>query len=382
MTSHLFQPLTLGPFELTNRIAVSPMCQYSADDGSATDWHLQHLMQLAISGAGLVMVEATAVERSGRITHGCLGLYSDSNERHLARVMSAARAVAPPGARFGLQLAHAGRKASVRLPWQGGKPLAPGEALSGALSDDPWPTVAPSALPFAEGWHTPTALTEAGLGRIVAAFVQAAERAVRIGFDVLELHFAHGYLGHQFFSPLANQRDDDYGGSLANRMRMPFRLADAVHAAVSKASAAVAIGARITATDWVDGGVTLDETIALARGLRERGVSYVCVSSGGVAPAQVPTTPAFLAPYAERVRHEAAITTRFSGLIADALRAEAIIAAGQADQVALGRAFLDDPRWVWQAADRLGATVSVPPQYQRSRPAVWAGAGLARPKDG
>lgn len=367
MASTLFSPLALGSLELPNRIVVSPMCQYAADDGSATDWHLQHLMNLALGGAGLVMVEATAVERRGRITHGCLGLYSDHNERSLARVLAACRAVAPVGTRFGIQLAHAGRKASVHVPWQSG-----GKALTAA--EDAWPTVAPSALPFTETWPTPHALDATELTALVAAFVQAAERAVRIGFDVLELHFAHGYLGHELTSPLSNHRTDEYGGSLANRHRFPLRLAHAVLAAVGDRAA---VGARISASDYADGGGTVEDAVALAAALRDLGGRYACVSSGNVVPAKVPTTPGYNVPFAARVRGASGLTTRVAGLIAAPEQAEAIVASGQADLVALARAFLDDPRWVWHAADRLGATVVYPPQYERSKPASWPAAQLA-----
>ena len=219
---HLFSPLDLGPVTLPNRIVVAPMCQYSADDGSATDWHLQHLMQLAISRAGLVMLEATGVTRSGRISQRCLGIYSDENEAAIARVVKAARSVAAPGTRFGIQIAHAGRKASTHVPWEGGKPLGPGEGA--------WQTVAPSAVPFFEGGPPPAALDEAGLAEVKAAFCQAAERAARAGLEVIELHAAHGYLLHEFVSPLSNHRTDQYGGSLENRMRFPLEVAAAVRA--------------------------------------------------------------------------------------------------------------------------------------------------------
>ena len=214
MTPKLFTPLAIGPVSVPNRIAVSPMCQYSADDGAMNDWHLQHLMQLAMSGAGLVMVEATHVERRGRITHHCVGLYSDANEASLARVLTAAKRVAPKGTIFGLQLAHAGRKGSAQRPWEG----------RGALEahQDPWSTVAPSAIPFAHGWHTPDALDVAGLARIKEAFVASVERALRLGFTVIELHCAHGYLMHNFLSPLSNTRTDGYGGSPEKRMRFPL----------------------------------------------------------------------------------------------------------------------------------------------------------------
>ncbi len=367
--THLFSPLSLGPITLPNRIAVSPMCQYSACDGSATDWHLQHLMQLAIGRAGMVVVEATAVERAGRISHGCLGLYSDANEAALARVLDPARRVAAPGTCFAIQLAHAGRKASCQAPFQGGKPLPRGE--------DPWPTVAPSAVPFAEGWHVPEALDAKGLERIVNAFRQAAERAVRLGFDAIELHGAHGYLLHEFLSPVSNKRSDAYGGSAENRMRLPLEVMQAVRAVVPRT---IALGARITGSDWADGGLTVDDAVAFAKALEKIGADYVCVSSGGnVATAKIPLAPGYQVPFAAKVKAATGIATRAVGLIATPEQADAIIAEGQADFVALARAFLDDARWVWHAAERLGAEISYPPQYARVSRAIWPGAALVRP---
>jgi 2,4-dienoyl-CoA reductase-like NADH-dependent reductase (Old Yellow Enzyme family) len=366
---HLFSPLELGPVTLANRIAVSPMCQYSAEDGSATDWHFQHLMQLAMTGAGLVVVEATAVERIGRITHGCLGLYSDGNEAALKRALAAARRVAPKGTRFAIQLAHAGRKASCHVPWQGGKPLS--------QSESPWQTVGPSAIPFAEGGAAPTALDEAGLERVAAAFRQAAERAVRLGFEAVELHNAHGYLLHEFISPLSNKRTDGYGGSPEKRMRFPLEVARAVRAAVPRR---VALGARITGTDWAEGGLTPDDAVAHAAALKAAGFDYVCVSGGGAVPQmKIPLGPGYQVPMAAKVRAETGIITRAVGLIVEPAQAEAIVASGQADFVAMARAFLDNPRWVWHAAERLGTSVAYPPQYARAAASVWPGAAMARP---
>ncbi len=366
---HLFDPLAVGPIELPNRIAVAPMCQYSAEDGTATDWHLQHLMQLAISRAGLVMMEATAVEPAGRITRRCLGLYSDANEAAIARVLSAARRIAAPGTRFGIQLAHAGRKAACHTPWEGGKPLT--EAEGG------WETFAPSAMPFAEGGPAPTALDEAGLARIKAAFCQAAQRAVRLGLEVIELHAAHGYLLHEFVSPLSNKRTDAYGGSLENRMRFPLEVARAVR---ETTPANVALGARITGTDWADGGLTADDAVKFAAALKGAGYHYVCVSGGGAVPQmKIPLGPGYQVPMAAQVRAQAGIVTRAVGLIVEPAQAEAIVASGQADFVALARAFLDDPRWVWHAAEGLGATILFPPQYARVARAQWPGAAMARP---
>jgi 2,4-dienoyl-CoA reductase-like NADH-dependent reductase (Old Yellow Enzyme family) len=370
MTSKLFTPFDLGPVRLPNRIVVAPMCQYSADDGCANDWHLQHWMQYGYSGAGLFMVEATAVERHGRITHGCLGLYSDANEAAARRALDAARRVAVGGTRFGIQIGHAGRKASAQRPWEGGKALGP--------DADPWTAMAPSAIPFDEGWPAPRAVDRRDLDRIRAAFVAAVGRAIRAGFDVIELHGAHGYLLHSFLSPVANRRSDEYGGSLENRMRFPLEVAQAVREAVP---ARVALGMRLSVTDWSDQGLTVEESVVVANRLKALGFDFVCASSGGVTPAiKVPVAPNYQVPLAARIRHEAGIATRAVGLIVDPEQAEGIVAEGKADMVAMARAFLDNPRWVWHAAQRLGAPVAYPPQYDRLRPGAWPGLTLVRPQ--
>lgn len=362
MTSALFSPIRLAGLELANRIAVSPMCQYSADDGSATDWHLMHLGMLANSGAGLVVVEATHVERHGRITHGCLGLYSDDNEAALARVVYQARRAGH--ARFGIQLAHSGRKGSAQRPWEGGGALKAGE--------DPWQTIAASPLPFGDGWHTPREATESDMDRVRDAFVNSARRAVRIGLDAIELHMAHGYLAHNFMSPLSNKRTDQYGGSFENRMRFPLSIARAVRAVVSRT---VPLGARITGSDWTEGGLTPDDAVTFASALKAVGLDFVCISSGGISADARPTLVANTnVQFAEKVRREAGIATRTVGLIATPRQAEAIVAEGKADMVALARAMLDDPHWGWHAAQLLGAEVARPRQYQRAAPKVWAGA--------
>jgi 2,4-dienoyl-CoA reductase-like NADH-dependent reductase (Old Yellow Enzyme family) len=364
MTPALFSPITLGSLKLPNRIAVAPMCQYSADDGSATDWHLQHWMTLAMSGAGMVTIEATGVTRAGRISHGCLGLYSDDNEAAAQRTLAAARRVAQADTKFGIQLAHAGRKASTHRPWQGGGPLG--------HHDDPWQTVGPSAVPYAHDWHVPHALDEGGIEHTIAAFATAAERAVRAGFDFIELHFAHGYLVHEFLSPLANKRTDHWGGPLENRMRLALATAAAVKASVP---AGFPIGARLSVTDWVDGGFNPDEAVVVARALKQAGIVYICCSSGGVDPAQkVPTAPSYQVFLAERVRRDAGVPTRAVGLIDDPHVANTIILEGKADLVAFGRAMLADPRWPWRAAAALGAPMHHVPQYARSIPLVdkWA----------
>jgi 2,4-dienoyl-CoA reductase-like NADH-dependent reductase (Old Yellow Enzyme family) len=371
MTAHLFTPIEVGGLTFPNRIAVAPMCQYSATDGTASDWHMQHWMTLAMSGAGSVTVEATAVERRGRITHGCLGIYSDDNEAAARRTLDAARRVAPQATQFGMQLAHAGRKASTKAPWEGGAPLAPEE--------DAWQTVAPSAIPFAEGWHVPTPLDEAGIERVVEAFVTAARRAERAGFDFVELHGAHGYLMHEFLSPFSNQRSDRWGGSLENRMRLILTVAKAVREALPER---IMLGARLSVTEWADGGFSIDEAVEVARALKDAGVAFICASSGGnwaKAQASIPQTPGFLVPYAERIRREAGIVTRAVGLITTPEQAEAIVAEGRADIVALARAMLADPRWPWRAAAALGGPIVTPPQYARSAPTMqqWVAATAA-----
>jgi 2,4-dienoyl-CoA reductase-like NADH-dependent reductase (Old Yellow Enzyme family) len=366
--SRLFASLNLGKVAFSNRVVVSPMCQYSADDGVAGDWHLQHLLQYGYSGAGLITLEATAVERRGRITHGCLGLYSDPCEAALDRVIRAARRFAGP-ARFGIQLAHAGRKASAHLPWEGGKPLGPAE--------DPWPIVAPSPMPFAEGWPMPEAMNEEAMERVLNAFVDAARRAARIGFDVVEMHAAHGYLLHEFLSPLSNRRTDAWGGSLENRMRFPLAVASAIRAALPRE---IVLGARITGTDWTEEGWLSDDAVVFSRRLQDLGAGYVCVSSGGIIPSvHIPVAPGYNVPFAGRVKRETGLTTQVVGMIIQPRQAEEIIASGQADMVCLARAFLDDPRWVWHAAEELNATVHYPSQYERARRSAWPGAAMLRP---
>ncbi len=368
MSAHLFSPVTIGGLTLANRIAVSPMCQYRAVDGSANDWHLQHLGSLSLSGAGVVIVEAIAVEPAGRITPACLGLYSDANEAALERVLATCRRWG--NTRLGIQLAHAGRKASVQVPWQGGKPLATAEGA--------WQRVGASAIPFDAGWPAPQELDERGLTRIRDAFAAAAQRADRLGFDLVELHGAHGYLLHSFVSPIANRRTDNYGGSPDKRMRFPLEVAAAVRAVWPREKA---LGMRITGSDWIAGGLTSADAAIFAAALKDAGLDYVCVSSGGISPqARVTVGPGYQVPFAETVKRGAPIAVQAVGMIAEPRQAEAIIAEGRADCVALARAFLDDPRWSWHAADALGADISCPPQYRRARPDLWPGAALARPQ--
>lgn len=364
MPSQLFTPITLNKLTLPNRIAVSPMCQYSAVDGNATDWHMQHLTGLALSGAGLLMIEATAVEPAGRISHHCLGLYSEANETALGHVLQACRKYSRTP--IGIQLAHAGRKGSAQVPWEGGQPLKP--------DAKPWTTFAPSALPYDDHWPVPVALDRSGMERIMSALAAAASRAARIGIDVVEIHAAHGYLLNEFFSPLSNRREDEYGGSLENRMRFPLECARAVRDAWPSDRV---LGARISGSDWVEGGTTIEETVRFAQELKRIGYHYVCVTSGALSPKQkINIAPGYQVPFAAEVRAKAQIPTRAVGMIVTPQQAEEIIASGKADMVALARAFLDDPRWAWHAADVLGANVDAPPQYARGRAQAWPGAKL------
>ena len=364
MSNTLFTPIDIAGAAFANRIVVSPMCQYSAVDGCATDWHLAHLGMLCGSGAALVVVEATHVERYGRITHGCMGLYSDDCEAALARVVAFCRRSGT--AKLGIQLAHAGRKASAQRPWQGGGPLGPDE--------DPWPTIAPSALPFGPGWPEPSAMTDHDIEKVHADFTAAAARAVRIGFDAIELHMAHGYLAHSFMSPLSNRRTDRYGGPAENRMRFARELVEAVRRVVPRH---IALGARITGSDWLDGGLGPADAVFCTKVLKEAGLDYVDVSSGGIsAEARNPATPGYNVLIAEKIRRETGIVTRAVGLIVTPRQAEAMVAEGKVDMVALARAMLDDPHWGWHAARELGRTIKRPNQYQRSAPEFWPGVAM------
>ena len=358
--SQLFSPIKLAGLELANRVVVAPMCQYSSEDGCLTDWHMSHLGMLANSGAGLLVVEATHVERHGRITHGCAGLYSDANEAAMQKVIDHCRRIGT--AKLGIQLAHAGRKASAQRPWEGGGPLKPDQ--------DPWPTIAPSAIPFGEGWHVPREMTLDDIARVREAFVAAAMRSVRIGFDLIELHYAHGYLAHSFLSPVSNKRTDQYGGSLENRMRFGRELARAVRAVVPKH---IPLGTRISAMEWRDDGFTADETVTYSKALKAEGLDFIDCSSGGItADTRNPIDPGYNVPIAERVKKEAGIPTRVVGLILTPAQAEAIVANGKADMIAMARAFLNDPRWGWHAAAELGAEVARVNQYLRVGPKLWA----------
>ncbi|MBW8897226.1 MAG: NADH:flavin oxidoreductase/NADH oxidase [Massilia sp.] len=354
--SQLFTPIDLGPLHLSNRIAIAPMCQYSADEGLATDWHMIHLGHLALSGAGILIIEATAVTPEGRISAQDLGLWSDEHTAALAPVIQSIRRYSP--IKVAIQLAHAGRKASSAVPWEGGASIAPG--------DGGWQTVSASSVPHAEGEHPPVALDAAGLARVRDGFVDAARRSLALGLDAIEIHSAHGYLLHQFLSPLANRRDDEYGGSVENRMRFPLEVFAAVRAAMP---ASMTVGVRISATDWVDGGWDVESSVVYAKALERAGCQFMHVSSGGVSPLQkIPLGPGYQMAFAERIKRETAMPVIGVGLITEADHAERIVAGGQADMVALARAMLYDPRWPWHAAVQLGAQIEAPPQYWRSQP--------------
>lgn len=353
----LFTPISIGKLSLANRIVIAPMCQYSAEDGKATDWHLIHYGGLSHSGAGLLTIEATAVSPEGRISYADLGLYSDDCAAALGRTLAGIRRwSAMP---IAVQLAHAGRKASTDLPWRTG-------ALLPASHERGWPTVAPSALPFRAGDEAPAALDRDGLARIRKAFAEAAKRAGDLGIDAVQIHAAHGYLLHQFLSPLSNHRGDAYGGSLENRLRFPLEVFDAVRDAFP-AERPVTI--RVSATDWADGGWDIEGTVAFAKALEARGCDAIHVSSGGLAEHQrIVLGPNYQVPFARAVKAAVKMPVVAVGLITEPEQAEAIVATGDADLVAVARTVLYDPRWPWHAAAALGASIRVPDQYLRSQP--------------
>lgn len=331
--SQLFTPRAVGPLTLKNRIVIAPMCQYSAIDGVPQPWHAQHLGRLALSGAGLVIVEATGVEAEGRISPADTGLWNDAQEAAFTSLLKDIRTYSDTP--IGIQLAHAGRKASTHAPWDGGQALAP--------ADGAWITSAPSALPFKDTWHTPTALDEAGMQRVIDAFVSAAARAERAGFDLVELHAAHGYLLSEFLSPLSNVRTDEYGGSIENRMRFPLRVATALREAWPKA-----LGVRFNGSDWVEGGLSIEDVQTFAKALYEIGYDYLHVTSGGnVAIARIPGgEPNYQVPFAEAVKAVVPEANVIAvGMIYEPAQAEAIVAEGRADFVGVARAVLDDPNW-------------------------------------
>lgn len=356
MAGTLFTPLDLRDVRLINRVVVAPMCQYMATDGVPSDWHLVHLGQFALASPGLILVEATGVNAEGRISPGCTGLYSDESESAFARIVRFCRSVGR--SRIGVQLSHAGRKASTTAPWDGG-----GEVEGGG-----WQTVAPSAVPYLPGWQVPVALDAEAIARVKQDFVAAARRAVRIGMDLVELHAAHGYLLHQFLSPITNRRTDAYGGSLEKRMRFPLEVFEAVRA-IFPAEKPVIV--RLSATDWIDGGWDVASSVALCRELKSLGCDMVHVSSGGLDQRQkIVVGPGYQVGFSETIRREAEIATIAVGQITQPLQAETIVRTGQADLVALARGMLWDPRWTWRAAVELGDEIDLPAPYARSNPAL------------
>lgn len=353
--SQLFSSLKIGDIQFRNRIFVSPMCQYSGRDGMPNDWHLVHLGSRAVGGAGMVCVEATAVTPEGRISPGDTGLWSDAQAEAFVRIT---RFLREQGTVPAIQLAHAGRKGSADVPWHGGKPLA--DAAGG------WTTLAPSAIPFAEDFPLPYELSLTDLDNLVAAFVAAAKRARDAEFDCLELHMAHGYLLHEFLSPLANRREDDYGGSLENRMRLPLRVAAAVRE-VWPANLPLLV--RISASDWMEGGWDLVQSLELCRRLKDLGMDLIDCSSGGMVPnAVIPAGPGYQTAFAERIRHEVGIATIAVGMITEPVQAEHILRTGQADAVMLARELLRDPYWPLHAAQALHSDIMWPVQYERAKP--------------
>ena len=356
-TAKLFTPLKVGNVELRNRILIAPMCQYSAVDGRMTDWHLIHLGHLALSGAALLTIEATAVLPEGRITYADVGLWSDETEEAIARTIESVRRWS--NMPIAIQLAHAGRKASSEVPWKGGAHLPPDHSYG-------WQTVSASPIPYSEQSHAPTALDTDECERVRDAFANAARRAARLGLDAVQIHAAHGYLLHQFLSPLSNHRVDRYGGSLENRMRFPLEVFDAVRASFP---AERAVTVRVSGTDWAEGGWDIEQTVAFARALEQRGCSAVHVSSGGLTPKQrIPVGPNYQVPLARAVKQATSLPVVAVGLITEFEQAEAIVSTGDADLIALARAILFNPRWPWHAAAHFGAKVRAPNQYLRSQP--------------
>ena len=360
MSSKLFAPIKLRDLELANRVVVAPMCQYSAENGNMTDWHMLHLGSLSNSGAGLLIVEATGVELIGRITHGCTALENDENEAAMARVIASCKRYGT--AKIGIQLGHAGRKASCKRPWES-------KAVSDPLTDDAWQTKSASAVAYAPGWHVPSAYTLAEIEQLKATFVAATRRAERIGFDLIEIHGAHGYLLHQFISPLSNKRTDQYGGSRENRIRLPLEIYAAMREVWPKHKP---LGIRISAVDWVEGGLTIEDSIFFAQKLKDAGCDFIDVSSGGNDPSQkIVLGPGYQVHFAEAIKKATGMPVMAVGLITEPEQAEAVVASGQADMVALARGFLDDPHWAWHAAWKLGAEVPVSVQYARATLKTW-----------
>lgn len=355
MPPRLFSPFTLRSLALRNRIVVSPMCQYSSDDGLPTDWHFVHLGSRAVGGAALVIVEATAVSPEGRISPADSGIWSDRHAEAFRRITAFIKA---QGACAGIQLAHAGRKASTDVPWRGGHAVGPDKGG--------WQPIAPSPVPFSMHHPTPREIAREEIPALVEQFVDATHRAEKAGFDVVELHMAHGYLCHEFLSPIANHRSDEYGGSLDRRMRFPLEVARAVRDAWP---ADRPLLVRISGSDWIEGGWDLDQSVVFSRALKEIGIDLIDCSGGGIAPgASIPVGPGYQVPFAEAIRREAGIPTAAVGLITEPAQSEQIVGTGQADLVVLARELLRDPYWPLRAASVLGADVAWPPQYERAKP--------------
>ncbi|MGO4167172.1 NADH:flavin oxidoreductase/NADH oxidase [uncultured Novosphingobium sp.] len=356
----LFEPITIGNLTLDNRIVIAPMCQYSAENGRMTDWHTIHLGNLAQSGAGILTIEASAVSPEGRISYADVGLWDDATEQAMGQVLESVRRWSDMP--IAIQLAHAGRKASTAKPWDGGAQIAPDH-------ENGWQTVSASDLPFLPDENPPEALDREGLARIRDAFADAARRAARLGIDAVQIHGAHGYLLHQFLSPLSNKREDEYGGSLENRMRFPLEVYDAVRAAFP---ADKPVTMRVSGTDWVEGGWDVEQSIAFAKALEARDCAAYHVSSGGLDAAQtIPVGPNYQVPLARKVKDAVSMPVIAVGLITEPEQAEAIIATGEADMIALARTVLYDPRWPWHAAAALGAKVKAAPQFLRSQPRAY-----------
>ncbi len=353
--TRLFTPLTLREVTFRNRIFMSPMCQYSSENGMPSEWHMVHLGSRAVGGAGLVLQEATAVSAEGRISPDDIGIWSDEHAQRAARIT---RFIKAEGAVPGVQLAHAGRKASTQAPWKGGGPLQ--------VNEGGWQVIAPSAVPFASGYQVPRAMTDEDMDAVCDEFIAAARRSLHAGYEVVEIHAAHGYLLHQFMSPLSNRRKDEYGGSLENRIRFPLRVCEAVREVWP---ARFPVFVRISASDYLDGGWDLDQSVEFATRLKAAGIDVIDCSSGGVTPdSRPPVGPGYQAPFAAAIRQRAGVLTAAVGLIIEPYQAETILVTGQADAVVLGREMLRDPYWPLHAAQRLGAEMKWPKQYERAKP--------------
>jgi len=371
MSSKLFSPLKIRDTNLSNRVVISPMCQYSAVDGIPSDWHFLHLGSLSASGAGLLIIEATGVEEIGRITLGCPGLYNNHQEAAFTKIVQVCKKYG--GSMIGLQLAHAGRKASTARPWEGAKPLT--------KSDGAWETIGPSAMPFDEGWHHPKSMNRLDMDRVCDAFVKSTERCIRMGIDLIEIHMAHGYLLSQFLSPIANQRNDEYGGSIENRVRFPLEVFTAVRSAWPDHKG---LGARISATDWEEHGWTSDDSVFFANSLKEQDCDFIVCSSGGNISTRPPVAnlgQGYQVPLASKVKTETGMTTMAVGMIRDPQYAEELISAKKADLVAIARGFLYEPGWTHRAAEELGGQIFYPNQYKRAMPENWSRAFPNRQKN-